>query len=173
MLPDRAVMTQMTNDTVVRRIMMAYEIARQATEKPLPKNASEAQDPLDDKDLTQHPTIIEGEMLEDIRQTRYPSTRAILRRSCHPAQKFQPEVSDPNRATSTLRATTITKTLSAICWQPRRYYSGTTQRQETTRPRTTRLMEIPEVSATFRKLKQTTPPLPLLRVPAGMKARAV
>ena len=58
-------MTQMTNDTVVHRIMMAYEIARQATEKPLPKNASEAQDPLDDKDLTQHPTIIKGEMLED------------------------------------------------------------------------------------------------------------
>ena len=33
-------------------------------------------------------------------------------------------------------------------------------------------MEIPEVPATFRKLKQTIPPLPLLRVPAEMKARA-
>ena len=166
-------MTQTTNDTVVRRIMMAYEIARQAPEKPLPKNASEAQDPLDDKDITQHPTIIEGEMLEDIRQTRYLSTRTILRRSCHPAQKIQPEVPDPKWTTLTLRATTITKTLSAIRWQPRRYYSGTIHRQETTQPQTTRPTEIPELPATFRKLTQTTPPLPLLWVPAGMKVRAV
>ena len=48
---------------------MDYEIARQAPKKPLPK---------DDKDITQYPTIIEGETLEDIRQTR---TRAILRQS--------------------------------------------------------------------------------------------
>ena len=100
-IPDRADANETSNIEAIRQITVAYDVARQAPRIPLPRNASEAQDPLSDDDITQHPTIIEGETLEDIKLTRHPSTRATLRRSSSvspedPTGSSQPQTNNHN-----------------------------------------------------------------------------
>ena len=103
-LPNRADTTQTTDDAIERRITTAYEIARQAPKIPLPKNASDAQEPFDDEDAIQHPQIVEcetGTLGEVNRQKQYPSTRAILRRSSSsspedPTGNSRPQTDNPD-----------------------------------------------------------------------------
>ena len=93
-IPDRADANETSNIEAIRQITVAYDVARQAPRIPLPRNASEAQDPLSDDNITQHPTIIEGE-------TRHPNTRATLRRSSSvrpedPTGSSQPQTNNHN-----------------------------------------------------------------------------